>query len=35
MTALDRNYLEPRIGELASALEKPDIERWRHWTSDR
>ena len=33
---LDRSYLEPRIGELASALEKPDIvERWRHWTSDR
>ena len=33
---LDRSYLEPRIRELASALEKPDIvERWRHWTSDR
>ena len=31
---LDRSYLEPRIGELASALEKPEIvERWRQWTS--
>ena len=33
-TDLDRDYLEPRIAELAAALDKPDIaERWRHWTS--
>lgn len=31
---LDRDYLEPRIVELAGALEKDDIiERWRNWTT--
>ncbi len=30
---LDREYLEPRIRELALLLERPDIEaRWRDWT---
>jgi hypothetical protein len=29
---LDRSYLEPRIRELASALERDEIiERWREW----
>jgi hypothetical protein len=29
---LDLGYLEPRIGELASLLERPEIaERWRAW----
>jgi hypothetical protein len=32
---LDRGYLEPRIRELATALEREDIiDRWRQWTSD-
>lgn len=31
---LDRDYLEPRIRELATALERDDlIDRWRQWTS--
>jgi len=31
---LDRAYLEPRIREFATALEREDIiERWRQWTS--
>jgi hypothetical protein len=31
---LDRSYLEPRIRELATALEREDIiDRWRQWTS--
>jgi hypothetical protein len=33
--ALDRGYLEPRLRELADALEREDVlERWRQWTSD-
>lgn len=32
---LDRRYLDPRIRELASALERDEIvERWRRWVSD-
>lgn len=31
---LDRDYLEPRIRELATALERADImDRWRAWTA--
>jgi hypothetical protein len=31
---LDRAYLEPRVRELAAALERDDIlERWLRWTS--
>jgi hypothetical protein len=31
---LDRGYLEPRVCELATALEREDIlDRWREWTS--
>ena len=31
---LDRDYLEPRIRELATALERSDImNRWREWTA--
>jgi Nucleotidyltransferase of unknown function (DUF6036) len=31
---LDRGYLEPRVRELAAALERDDIlVRWRRWTS--
>ncbi len=31
---LDRGYLEPRIRELALALETDDIsDRWKRWTS--
>jgi hypothetical protein len=31
---LDRDYLEPRIRELATALEREEIiERWRKWAS--
>ena len=31
--ALDRGYLEPRIRELASALDRAEIlDRWRQWT---
>jgi Nucleotidyl transferase of unknown function (DUF2204) len=31
---LDRGYLEPRVRELATALERSDIlDRWRQWTS--
>ena len=30
---LDRNYLEPRISELSSLLDRPDIlARWEEWT---
>lgn len=33
LSELDRNYLEPRIDELASLLERPDIRaRWNEWT---
>lgn len=32
-STLDREYVEPRVRELASALERDDIlERWRAWT---
>ena len=32
---LDRGYLEPRIRELALALESDDVsDRWKRWTSD-
>lgn len=32
---LDRRYLEPRIRELAAALDRPDImDRWRQWTTE-
>jgi GAF domain-containing protein len=31
---LDRSYLEPRVRELAAALEREDIlDRWREWTT--
>jgi hypothetical protein len=31
---LDRSYLEPRIHELATALESDEIiDRWQQWTS--
>ncbi len=31
---LDRSYLDPRIRELATALEREDIiDRWRQWTA--
>ena len=31
---LDRGYLEPRVRELATALERDEIlNRWRQWTS--
>jgi hypothetical protein len=31
---LDSGYLEPRIRELAAALEREDIiDRWRQWTT--
>jgi predicted nucleotidyltransferase len=31
---LDRGYLEPRVRELATALERESIlDRWREWTS--
>ncbi len=32
---LDRAYVEPRIQELADALERPDIfDRWSRWIAD-
>jgi predicted nucleotidyltransferase len=32
---LDRDYLEPRIRELATALEREEIlDRWRRWTAE-
>jgi len=31
---LDREYLEPRVRELAAALERDEIlERWKRWTA--
>ena len=31
---LDRDYLEPRVRELSTALERDEIlDRWRRWTS--
>ena len=31
---LDRTYLQPRVYELATLLERPEIvDRWRRWTS--
>jgi hypothetical protein len=33
---LDRDYLEPRIRELATALEREEImDRWLRWTAER
>lgn len=32
-STLDREYVEPRVRQLASALKREDIlERWRAWT---
>jgi hypothetical protein len=35
MTELDLDYLEPRIDELASLLERPEVrERWNRWKEE-
>jgi hypothetical protein len=35
MTELDLDYLEPRINELASLLERPEVRaRWDRWKEE-